>query len=52
MLLDLYRLECSEAFRFPVDIHLCKCPDYYTIIKEPMDLCTLTVKFIPTLDTI
>lgn len=40
-LLELYKLECSEVFRFPVDIVLCGCPDYYNIIKEPMDLTTL-----------
>ncbi|CAD8100001.1 unnamed protein product [Paramecium sonneborni] len=44
-LLDLYKLECSEAFRFPVDIHLFKCPDYYQIITDPMDLSTLTTKY-------
>jgi hypothetical protein len=42
-LLDLYKLECSEAFRFPVDTVTCKCPDYYNIITDPMDLSTLTV---------
>lgn len=46
MLLDLLKLECSEAFRYPVDVILCKCPDYYTIIKDPMDLTTLTVKYV------
>lgn len=43
MLLDLYRLECSNVFRYPVDIVASRCPDYYSVIKDPMDLSTLKV---------
>lgn len=43
MLLELFKLECSTAFHFPVDIVASRCPDYFNIIKDPMDLTTLKV---------
>lgn len=43
ILIDLYNLECSKLFRFPVDPEVDKCPTYYDVIKNPMDLSTLKV---------
>ena len=43
MVLELFKLECSSIFRFKVDPVAEKCPDYYEIIKNPMDLNTLKV---------
>lgn len=45
MLLDLFKLECSNAFRYPVDVVLLKCPNYYDIIRDPMDLSTLKANY-------
>lgn len=32
---------CAEPFRFPVDAEALGIPNYYDIIKEPMDLYTI-----------
>jgi hypothetical protein len=38
MLLEISKLGCSEAFRFPVDVEVNGCANYYEVIKTPMDL--------------
>ena len=52
MLLELIKLECSNFFRNPVDVVLAKCPDYYDVVKQPMDLNTIKVKLLNKLETI
>ncbi|CAB3386144.1 Hypothetical predicted protein [Cloeon dipterum] len=38
---DLCRLQCAGPFLEPVDPVLLKIPDYFQIIKKPMDLSTI-----------
>jgi len=41
-LLKMYREEESIHFRYPVDVNI--APDYFSIIKNPMDLSTINKK--------
>jgi len=39
-----YRDEDAEFFKFPVDVEGLRIPDYYTIVKKPMDFGTIRTK--------
>jgi len=41
LLKNISKLQCSEFFRVPVDAQKYNCPNYYEVIKNPMDLLTM-----------
>jgi len=45
VLLEINKLECSKEFRYPVDVKENNCPNYFEIIKTPMDLFQIKVFF-------
>ncbi len=44
---SLCKVKDSEIFHKPVDPVLLGIPDYFDIIKNPMDFSTIKVKLIP-----
>lgn len=42
---DLWEWKICQPFRDPVDPVENNCPDYYSVVKQPMDLQTVKYKF-------
>ena len=45
-MVNLFKIKDSELFHMPVDIVLLGIPDYFDIIKKPMDFSTVKVIYL------